>query len=197
MIWWCRFSKCRQNSRQLKQDWQETWKLMYYDKLSYFTVWLFILFYCLVWFVLEFPSGLINFLFLLDKPRCLMTVLTCVSGQWIVGSSAGQSKALWRLSAGSGPHRTLRRFDLGAKLGPNDPQQHDGGGLFAALLVRVGDLLGVWWKVGETAWWKRQEEEVNTGSGTSDEESLNLGEKIEKDRQSRKFLFWLIDCKYS
>lgn len=76
-----------------------------------------------------------------------------MSGQRVVGrASARQPEALGHLSAPSVPGQAFRRFDLSAELGPDDPQQHDGGGLLAALLVRVGDLLGVGRKVGQAAW---------------------------------------------
>ena len=87
--------------------------------------------------------------------HCL--ALTCVPGQGVVGrGSAGQAEALGRLSASSSPRRPLRRLDLRPELRPDHPQQHDGRGLLPALLVRVGDLLGVGGQVGQTAWRERE-----------------------------------------
>lgn len=84
-------------------------------------------------------------------------LLTRVSRQRVVGRRpAGQSEALRSLAAGASPARPLRRFDLGAELGPDDPEQHDGGGLLATLLVRVGDFLGVGRQVGQAAWWRER-----------------------------------------
>lgn len=92
-------------------------------------------------------------------------LLTRVSRQRVVGRRpAGQSKALWSLAAGASPARALRRFDLGAELGPDDPEQHDGGGLLATLLIRVGDFLGVGRKVGQAAWWNKHRERDRVGN---------------------------------
>ena len=79
-------------------------------------------------------------------------VLTGVPGQRVVGGSpAGRSEALGRLPAHPRSAGALGWLDLGAKLRPYHPQQHDGGGLLAPLLVGVGDLLGVGRQVGQTA----------------------------------------------
>ncbi|TNN53583.1 hypothetical protein EYF80_036226 [Liparis tanakae] len=40
-----------------------------------------------------------------------------------------ESEAVGHLSASSSPCQTLRRFNFSAKLGPNDPKQHDGDAL--------------------------------------------------------------------
>lgn len=91
-------------------------------------------------------------------------LLTRVSRQRVVGRRpAGQSEALRSLAAGASPARPLRRFDLGAELGPDDPEQHDGGGLLATLLVRVGDFLGVGRQVGQAAWWNKHRERGGKG----------------------------------
>lgn len=82
-----------------------------------------------------------------------VSLLTRVPGQRVVGRrSAGQTKALRGLATGASSARTLGWFDLGTKLGADHAEQHDSGGLFAALLVRVGDFLGVGWETGQAAW---------------------------------------------
>lgn len=89
----------------------------------------------------------------------VISLLTRVSGQRVVGRGpAGQAKALRGLATGASTTRTLGWFDLGTELRADDAEQHDGGGLFATLLVGVGDFLGVGWKTGQAAWWGEERE---------------------------------------
>lgn len=70
-------------------------------------------------------------------------------GQGIVGSPRGEAEPLGDLAGASGPAQQLGGFDLGAELGADDAQQHDGRGLLAPLLVGRGRFFGLGEACGE------------------------------------------------